>query len=298
LKIISLFSEINNHLIIKDLAEPSRRLADNLNRQEGRKKGDGDEPTEKAGENDEKLIDIEQKDAVLLDLNETTDTRSREEREAEEESQRTAEDEVNELIDLMTLTETSILNEQLKELEKLEQEKRQRNSHSNKVQDASAFLLNKTPFDFINSFASKPAQPTDLINPNLFDTTSSMASASGAGGAFKSLTALMSKASEDFEKEWQAAFGSATSSSSKQDDTQSNYASVSESPKGMKSDNSSFFSSPSHDSLFTAQLMNKNPDLFDASSLKLFASSSASVDQAKANSQPAKTDHNDKQAKV
>ncbi len=281
---------------IKDLAEPSKRLADDLNRQVKREeeRTTDEEAAERNAENDEKLIDIEQKDALLLDLGSS---------EAEE-AQRTAEDEVNELIDLMTLTESNILNEQLKELEKLEQEKRQRDNSNalNRVQDASAFLLYKTPFDFINStFASKSSsQSANLISQNLFETTSSTAAASasaGGGGAFKSFTALMSKASDDFEKEWQSAFGSATSISARHEESNSNFASVSESPSGTKSDTTSFFSSPSHDSLFSAQLIkNSGTDLFDAGSLNLFASSSSNQasgvgEQSKATSQAAaKTD--------
>jgi hypothetical protein len=299
--------------IIKDLAEPSRRLADNLNRR-GSEKEAVAETVEKQilDESDAQLIDIDQKDSALLDLSEL-------ERPSEQElAQQNVEDEVNELIDLMTLTETNILNEQLAELEKLEQEKRQRNAvngSGSKVPDVSGFLLNKTPFDFLNSTFSKSSSNTattatiatalqpavsDLMNQNLFDTTASSAAASGVSNSFRSFTALMSKASDDFEKEWQSAFSSATVTAAKVSDESNETASPkSNNPFG------SFFSSPTHTGLFSSHLMKKNA--FDNSSQKLLnpssnssgvMSASSSSASAAATAPTSSAGQNDKQSKV
>ncbi|RNA38332.1 islet cell autoantigen 1-like isoform X1, partial [Brachionus plicatilis] len=95
--------------IIKDLVEPSRKLAQLVKRTESQEEAMRKENEEKS---EEKLIEIEQNEK---------------------------EDQINELIDLMTESESTVLNEQLKELELLDKEKQEK---LNKIQKEQA---NKSP---------------------------------------------------------------------------------------------------------------------------------------------------------
>lgn len=155
------------------------------------------------------------------------------------EQKRPVEDELNELIDLMTLSEADRLNEQLKELEQLEMEKRQkslvRENHglSTGVNNANKDNANKSSplsssglFSFIkkvsaqspttnpsgqhfNSAASHDFSLFDLTNNQASSATASSAATSTSGGMlnFKStITDMFSNANEEFEKEWQSVF--------------------------------------------------------------------------------------------
>ena len=144
--------------IIKDLVEPSRKMAQLQNEKENQEKPVKLENQEK---NDEKLIEIEKNDT---------------------------EDKLNELIDLMTESEAGVLNEQLKELELLEQEKKERLNVTQKDQ------VNKSPSSFVFNFV-KSNEENDLIN--LDSMTTNM--------KFTHFNDLLNTSNAEFEKEWESA---------------------------------------------------------------------------------------------
>ncbi len=117
------------------------------------------------------------------------------------------EDEVNELIDLMTLNEASNLNEQLKELEQLELEKKKRNdkfqiSDNSKKMDLNS-LLGGSVGGLIKS------NPMKTSNNDLIDIDSERASnVSALNNNLKAFNDLINHANDEFEKEWESAFAS------------------------------------------------------------------------------------------
>lgn len=142
------------------------------------------------------------------------------------EPKRQVEDELNELIDLMTMAEETRLSEQLKELEQLEAEKRQR---LNAALAAASGGKDKSPlvpttasglFSFMKkstsiTAASASAASSSGATAAGAETTSSkqdlfelMSGQSGVSGMFRStITDLFTNANDEFEREWQSVFG-------------------------------------------------------------------------------------------
>ena len=120
------------------------------------------------------------------------------------------EDEVNELIDLMTLNEASNLNEQLKELEQLEMEKKQRNDKFQITDNSKKMDLNSLLGGSVGGLIkSNPIKSTnnDLIDIDL-ERASNM---SALQNNLKAFNDLISHANDEFEKEWESAFTQSTS---------------------------------------------------------------------------------------
>jgi len=145
---------------------------------------------------------LESNDSNILDLNEQGEKKS-------------LEDQVNELIDLMTLNEANNLNEQLRELEQLEFEKRQKenaNQHhsaSRTSTNSNSILSNKSLlFDLIKA----PLGSNVNTNNNNNKSASNMSILDGepkdpfasTTNDYKSFTDLISHASDAFEREWQS----------------------------------------------------------------------------------------------
>jgi hypothetical protein len=146
---------------------------------------------------------------------------------------RTAEDEVSELIDLMTMKEADTLSEQMKELEKLEMEKRQRqqgayatvgggigappqSAHASGVlgtASAAAASLFSAKFPFVKNSTSsttggaKSSNLEDLLGLEV-DTLAKPTSS----GNMQLFSDLLTNASDEFEREWQSAFSSTPAS--------------------------------------------------------------------------------------
>lgn len=187
--------------VIKDLVEPSKRLAKLANKSGG---NDDDKSVDSkaTGEDEEKastLIDFET-------ANETTSETSQ----GADGGQKTVEDEVNELIDLMTRNEATNLNEQMKELEKLEMEKKLKNSSqpagSKKPESTSSSFASKFSLDsFGLSSKSSATAASAASNPQSTDSAEMTANASANFQAFKD---MFTNANDEFEREWQSAFTS------------------------------------------------------------------------------------------
>ncbi len=107
---------------------------------------------------------------------------------------------MNELIDLMTLNEAGQLNEQLKELEQLEQEKRQRILSSAKMTSSQhqPAKVGQT-IDFNSLFGSGQKQPANTAESASAST--SAATSQTMRGAFNE---LINNANQEFEKEWES----------------------------------------------------------------------------------------------
>lgn len=180
--------------VIKALVDPDKRPSDSpLNKAIKDKEPDNDSSLDQSVTSDKKdtLIDFEYEtqkaEEQLLELDQ--DTKSV--------------DEVNQLIDLMTLNEASELDEQLKELELLEADKKNRsianastnqkvNELSNKLSEFGAFVT--------SSLTS--AEPTstaggDLVSLNVGEQQM---------GGLQAFKEILSNASDEFEREWQSAF--------------------------------------------------------------------------------------------
>lgn len=116
------------------------------------------------------------------------------------------EDEVNELIDLMTLTEATSLNEQMKELEQLELEKRQRVNNNQQDKSPSSSL-----FSFVNMSNKKSDDTSSLLGAlgSTSDDLISLGQMQSSG--MLSFSDLLNNTSDEFEREWQSAFASSAS---------------------------------------------------------------------------------------
>lgn len=160
--------------VIKDLVEPSKQLA---KQHEPNLTEDSDSLL------DQSSISSTPNTDTLINLKES-------EPQQDNQTNRSV-DEVNELIDFMTLNEATGLNEQLKELELLEQEKKCRSSGQNNKMAASDF----GPFT-----SSKPVgevgATSETTEGDLVDL-----------GALMGLKEIVSNAGDEFEREWQSACG-------------------------------------------------------------------------------------------
>lgn len=117
--------------------------------------------------------------------------------------QKTVEDEVNELIDLMTRNEATTLNEQMQELEKLEMEKKLKNSAQAKNQPA------KKPESSSSSFASKfSLDGLGLLSKPSASSAGELEPTSNASANLQAFKDLFTNANDEFEREWQSAFAS------------------------------------------------------------------------------------------
>lgn len=136
-----------------------------------------------------------------------------------EPDKKAVEDEVNELIDLMTLTEANSLNEQLKELEQLEQEKKQRTANNQQADKSPSSLL----FSFVNSSTGKKS--TENQSQSLFSGLGSIPKSTSndllgldslnpnmTSLNLKSFNDLLNNTSDEFEREWNSAFATSTAS--------------------------------------------------------------------------------------
>jgi hypothetical protein len=129
------------------------------------------------------------------------------------------EDEVNELIDLMTLNEANNLNEQLKELEQLEMEKKQRHdklqlSNNCKKNDLNS-LLGESVGGLLKSNTIKNTN-NDLIDVDLERATNVM-----CPNNLKVFNDLINHANDEFEKEWESAFATTSKPPSSTNDDNS-----------------------------------------------------------------------------
>ena len=139
-----------------------------------------------------------------------------------EELGRGVEDELNELIDLMTLAEETRLSEQMRELEQLEAEKRQRMAPSNTALTATSAKEKEkqvpSTASGLFSFMKKSTTAESTPKQDLFEimgaagvgsAASGSQSSSGLGGLanLRSINELFSNANDEFEREWQSVFG-------------------------------------------------------------------------------------------
>lgn len=137
-----------------------------------------------------------------------------------EEGGRGVEDELNELIDLMTLAEETRLSEQMRELEQLEAEKRQRMAPSNTALTATSAKEKEkqvpSTASGLFSFMKKSTTAESSPKQDLFEimgaaggAASGSQSSSGLGGLanLRSINELFSNANDEFEREWQSVFG-------------------------------------------------------------------------------------------
>ena len=135
-----------------------------------------------------------------------------------EEMGRGVEDELNELIDLMTMAEETRLSEQMRELEQLEAEKRQRMAPSNtassaKEKDKQVPSTASGLFSFMKKSTtaeSSPKQDLFEIMGAASSASSGSQSSSGVLGGLanlRSINELFSNANDEFEREWQSVFG-------------------------------------------------------------------------------------------
>lgn len=244
--------------IIKDLVEPSKKLAKMIkDKEEGEgeagenesgetgKSTKNDDTESKSTENDEKLIDVSN-DNVLAAASAADGSQSQTSQEKtatlsefgdfvgdvgsmngqsainnKEELGRGV-DELNELIDLMTLAEETRLSEQMRELEQLEAEKRQRMAPSNTALTATSTKEKEkqvpSTASGLFSFMKKSTTAESTPKQDLFEimgaagvgsAASGSQSSSGLGGLanLRSINELFSNANDEFEREWQSVFG-------------------------------------------------------------------------------------------
>ncbi len=204
--------------VIKDLVEPSKKVAEivNKSKEEANKLNtDQLEPVSK-------LIDLD--DIIGQDDDEVTESIAND-------LDNKSLDDVNELIDLLTLKEQDTISEQLRELEQLEEEKKKRNSgniSNRKEKSDSIKLLNdsKLTFDFSAASISKVFSRTVANNPTteiLATVNSSSTNSNNNTGdltdldftqspnVFKTFNDLLINTNDEFEREWQSAFTSTNS---------------------------------------------------------------------------------------
>jgi len=194
--------------IIKDLVEPSKKVADIVN-----KSKDEIEKLEKVSQKLEQEIEDENKSKLI-----SFDDLEEEKKEEEEEDKPL--DEVNQLIDLMTLNEANSFNEQLKELEQLEEEKKKRktnNTSKDKLESIKLLNDSKLTFDFSASSISKVFtrtsnnnnngnEKTDLVNLDFNNLANATNTNTQSPNAFSSFNELINSKNDEFEREWQSAF--------------------------------------------------------------------------------------------
>jgi len=171
--------------IIKDLVEPSKRLAEICN------------TVKKEETDDELILEKSKNDSTLIDFEEQPGTEFKEEEKSV--------DQVNELIDLMTLNEAGSLNEQLKELEMLEQEKMKR------ISSKASNENNK----FINSILNI-SKSSDEFSSRNHKTSSDFGSKADTNNLLDfgetqmsnifNFKDLLNNTNNEFETEWNSAF--------------------------------------------------------------------------------------------
>lgn len=217
--------------IIKDLVEPSKKLADMSS--SNNKALTSDTDSDNINKRDSELINVNdcsnngQASTAngLIDFNDPKESNNL------EIGKKSYEDEVNELIDLMTLNEASNLNEQLKELEQIELEKKQRttttttNNNNNNKTSANENKNTKKAIDLFalfgnlsssssNSGAIKTSDQVMASSPPPADTSSleldRTSNINLFKNNFKSFNDLISNANDEFEKEWESAFKSSS----------------------------------------------------------------------------------------
>ena len=224
------FYEFN---VIKDLIEPSKRLAEIANKSTediDKSKKDEKDSNEKTSQQSD--------DNTLISLDDVSDEIKQKNKDDEDDDDlidNRSLDKVNELIDLMTLNEAHSINEQLKELEQLEEEKKKRNNannNSSKDKSESIKLLNDSKFTFDfnaasiskifarNTTETSATPPTITKSPdNLVDLEfDNLANSSQSPNVLKSFKDLLNSKNDEFEREWQSAFSS-TSSTQQQEQT-------------------------------------------------------------------------------
>lgn len=147
--------------VIRDLVDPNKSSSSAPSKALTDKEPDNDSSLDQSVTSDKKdtLIDFDYEaqkaEEQLLELDQ--DTKSV--------------DEVNQLIDLMTLNEANGLNEQLKELEQLEAEKKLRSSlNANSSQKTNEFSSKLSEFGaFVTSSMSSTDQPASKTDNDLVD---------------------------------------------------------------------------------------------------------------------------------
>jgi hypothetical protein len=192
--------------IIKDLVEPSKKVADIVN-----KSKDEIKKLEKVSQQLEQEIEDENKSKLI-----SFDDLEEEKKEEEEDKPL---DEVNQLIDLMTLNEANSFNEQLKELEQLEEEKKKRktnNTSKDKLESIKLLNDSKLTFDFSASSISKVFtrtsnnnngnEKTDLVNLDFNNLANATNTNTQSPNVFSSFNELINSKNDEFEREWQSAF--------------------------------------------------------------------------------------------
>lgn len=217
--------------IIKDLVEPSKRLAEIVNK-ENKEINKSNE--EKQSNDENKSVDNPN---TLINFEETLDEKETD-KDDDDLIDNKSLDKVNELIDLLTLNEAHSINEQLRELEQLEEEKKKRstanNNSNSKEKSENVKLLNdsKFTFDFSAGSISKifsrsttetsATMPTTTKSPdhtNLvdleFDNLNN--SNSQSPNVLKSFKDLLNSKNDEFEREWQSAFGSSATKQTSDD---------------------------------------------------------------------------------
>ena len=190
--------------------------------------------------------------------------------------------EVNKLIDLMTLTEATTLNEQLKELEQIEQEKKHRNTPASQQQaDAKkspGSHLASALFGLTSSNTNTSSKSAQLLpeSPSLGVVAS--------GFNLNSFADILSNAGNEFEREWESAFSNNTAQNNSQQATSAHeqHSGTSTNATLSPSNEFNFFSedatASAGNSLFTADfkdLLKGNQEL--ALDLNLINKSSTSV---------------------
>lgn len=188
--------------IIKDLVEPSKQMARNLNNAQEKldndvKLDDQSVPKEKI----DTLIDFDEKADTVSNLSEIDMSQHIANNSETMVNNNKSVDEVNELIDLMTINEASGLNEQLRELELLESEKKKRMatngaSKESSLKNRSEELSNKLS-DF-GAFVTSSSVSDQAAAANLVDLD--------MGLQQTALKEVLNNASDEFEREWQSAF--------------------------------------------------------------------------------------------
>lgn len=163
--------------IIKDLVEPSKQVAEKFN---NINENDNNDSVLESSITSEKID-------TLIEFDENIDQTV---------------DQVSELIDLMTKNEADDLSEQLKELELLEKEKKNRNQTTKNSQQLSARseeLTNKlTEFGaFISNPVTSKPETESLVDLDM---------GINQQANFQTFNDILNNASNEFEKEWNSAF--------------------------------------------------------------------------------------------
>lgn len=206
--------------IIKDLVEPSKKVAEIINKSKEEAAAAAAILNTEKSESVSQLIDLD--DMIRQDDDEDAESIAKD-------LDNKSLDDVNELIDLLTLKEQDTISEQLRELEQLEEEKKKRNAGNNsnrKEKSDSIKLLNesKLTFDFSAASISKVFSRTAANNPTAEIMATANSSISNSINANKSDLAdldftqspnvsktfndLLINTNDEFEREWQSAFTS------------------------------------------------------------------------------------------